>query len=215
MSLRQAQGKLFVRHGGLSDDTVKGEVLWLSADLRWPGENLAEIVALAAELAEVVVGVQPSPAHPFSVGERAEERVAGASDMRAVETGELMPGVESGGGEVSGEDAEGALIDFGMRGDVLRPGARDPERRPFEGAPAQAAVRRGRDFAERDSDGAADVAKHLVDVHAAPAGGVGWGDGGEAEVECAVVRVAGQGVHGGYLIRFMRRILLADGCGEG
>jgi hypothetical protein len=127
------------------------------------------LTELSAELAEVVVGVQPAPAHPFPLGQLAEEGVTDSGDIGKVEACELVDRICLEGREIFVRDALPALIEFRPSGDVFRPGSGRPEGSPFhDGAPVQAGVLTDLNFAERDADGVGEMAHHLSGVHTPP-----------------------------------------------
>ena len=128
------------------------------------------IGALASELAEMMIGMQPSPPHPLVLSHIAEVGMTCSVDVSGAEAGELREGVLAGGLKIALEDTEVALIQFGAAGEAFRPRNGHPESAPFrERAVNKATPITHLFFAKRNANGIAEMPQHLIDVHAAPA----------------------------------------------
>jgi hypothetical protein len=144
----------------------------------------------------MMVGVQPTPAHPFPLGESTEHGMINACDVRGVEAGELFKRVSLDCGEVSASEAEETLVYLRARGEVFRPRSRKPECSPlYDCSLEQTDLFADQFFAEWDANGIREMLKHLARVHAPPAMLIAGRDGGEAGGEGVEVNFVGQSFH--------------------
>jgi hypothetical protein len=148
------------------------------------------------KLAQVVVVVKPAPAHPLLMSKVSEEGVAGTAEPGVVEAVELSERILTGSLEISGSDAQRALIQFGPAFHIVRPLSWIPKRGPLHySLPKKAGMLAHFDFAEWDPDSIRYVAEHLVDIHPAPLGRVFQGDGPETSDKKLVVIRVGESMH--------------------
>lgn len=129
--------------------------------------------ALSAELAKVMIGMQPSPTHPLVLSHVAEIGMTCSVDVSGVEPRKLRKRVLASRLKITLVDTEAALIQFRAAGDAFGPGSGNPESAPLhERAVKKAASIASLFFAKRNADGIAEMPQHLIDVHASPAPGV-------------------------------------------
>lgn len=146
---------------------------------------------LAAELAEMVVGVQVAPAHPVISRHGAEHRMRDPGTVGMRKPVELVEQVGVVRCEVGRRSALDELIDLGRGGHTGRPLPGKAQGDPLEDWRGKrvALERSYRPFEQGTGERIGEMTHHLLDAHRAPPTGIGGAE--EVHASADFGKVAG------------------------